>query len=135
MCSALNRGIIIHYYFICFNWSLEPPGTVQLSILYFILFYSYYLVNWLTVGSLDHMPRKEHRPRNHTLHHEPSTSPPLSTSPPPSTSPAPSTSSPLSTSPPPFTTLPNPHLSITLTTTLHPPLHPDHMTDNLSNRR
>ena len=26
-----NRGIIIHYYFICLNWSLEPPGTVQIS--------------------------------------------------------------------------------------------------------
>ena len=37
VCSALNRGVIIHYYFICSNWPLEPPGTVQLSIIQSII--------------------------------------------------------------------------------------------------
>ena len=32
VCSALDREIIIHYNFICLNWSLELLATVRLSI-------------------------------------------------------------------------------------------------------
>ena len=32
VCNASDREIMIHYYFICLNWSLKPPGAVQLSM-------------------------------------------------------------------------------------------------------